>query len=212
MVGSSRDRLLLVFGLRGTLLERIHFKNVGPNMPGGSISVGPSRVWIRPNAVQTLQSLQNDFGCALGIWSSTTRRNTDPMVQAVFPPETGLRFQLVWAREETASDDYRRSVIVDPEDEHATMKNLDRIFSSETPLNEFLAKDDARNWSPKRTVLIDDTSSKGRWNAGNLLIVPSFADEGLHRTEDDLGKMKQFIVDKLLEVEDVRTVLPHRIP
>ena len=73
---------LLVFGLRGTLLERIHTRNVPQNMPAPDMTVGTSKIWLRPHMMEVLQALQPH--CRLAIWSSTTARNTHPLVSAVF--------------------------------------------------------------------------------------------------------------------------------
>ncbi|KPA77331.1 putative mitochondrial TFIIF-stimulated CTD phosphatase [Leptomonas pyrrhocoris] len=73
---------LLVFGLRGTLMERIHVRNVPENMPAPDLTVGTSKVWLRPHMMEVLRALQPH--CRLAIWSSTTARNSHPLVSAVF--------------------------------------------------------------------------------------------------------------------------------
>lgn len=73
---------LLVFGLRGTLVERIHVRNVPEGMPAADLTVGLVKVWLRPHMVDVLNELQKH--CRLAIWSSTTARNTHPLVNAVF--------------------------------------------------------------------------------------------------------------------------------
>ncbi|KPI83927.1 hypothetical protein ABL78_7027 [Leptomonas seymouri] len=73
---------LLVFGLRGTLLERIHVRSVPEGMPAPDLTVGTSKIWLRQHMVEVLQALQPH--CRLAIWSSTTARNTHPLVSAVF--------------------------------------------------------------------------------------------------------------------------------
>lgn len=73
---------LLVFGLRGTLLERIHVRNVPAHMPAPDLTVGTSKVWLRPHMMEVLRALQPH--CRLAIWSSTTARNTHPLISAVF--------------------------------------------------------------------------------------------------------------------------------
>lgn len=73
---------LLVFGLRGTLLERIHLRNVPESMPASDLTVGTSKIWLRPHMMEVLRALQPH--CRLAIWSSTTARNTHPLISAVF--------------------------------------------------------------------------------------------------------------------------------
>ncbi|CAC9469980.1 conserved hypothetical protein [Leishmania infantum JPCM5] len=73
---------LLVFGLRGTLVERIHVRHVPEGMPAADFTVGLVKVWLRPHMIEVLNELQEH--CRLAIWSSTTARNTHPLVNAVF--------------------------------------------------------------------------------------------------------------------------------
>ncbi|KAG5505178.1 hypothetical protein JIQ42_04366 [Leishmania sp. Namibia] len=73
---------LLVFGLRGTLVERIHVRSVPEGMPAADLTVGLVKVWLRPHLMEVLSELQPH--CRLAIWSSTTARNTHPLVSAVF--------------------------------------------------------------------------------------------------------------------------------
>lgn len=73
---------LLVFGLRGTLVERIHVRSIPAGMPQPDLTVGLSKVWLRPHMLRTLLALQPH--CRLALWSSTTQRNTSPLVEAVF--------------------------------------------------------------------------------------------------------------------------------
>jgi hypothetical protein len=73
---------LLVFGLRGTLLERIHIRHVPEGMPAPDLTVGTSKIWLRPHMMEVLRALQPH--CRLAVWSSTTARNTHPLISAVF--------------------------------------------------------------------------------------------------------------------------------
>ncbi|KAG5509458.1 hypothetical protein JKF63_06768 [Porcisia hertigi] len=80
---------LLIFGLRGTLVERIHVRHVPEGMPAADLTVGMVKVWLRPHMMKVLKELQAH--CRLAIWSSTTARNTTPLVSAVF--ESNVKLQ-----------------------------------------------------------------------------------------------------------------------
>ncbi|GET87151.1 hypothetical protein, conserved [Leishmania tarentolae] len=80
---------LLVFGLRGTLVERIHVRSVPEGMPAADFTVGLVKVWLRPHTLEVLNELQKH--CRLAIWSSTTARNTHPLVNAVFGSDMMLQ-------------------------------------------------------------------------------------------------------------------------
>ena len=213
----SRAPLLLVFGMRGTLLERLHHSKVPQGMPPATYTVGTHRIWMRRDVLPTLEALKS-MGCAMAIWSSTTRRNTDPLVQQCFQMSSGegstsdaTPFEFVWSREQTIADDYRRSIIVDPEDEHATIKDLNQVWSKETPLSFFINKERARQWTPERTVLIEDTASKGRTCAGNLLVLPTCSELEIASEYAGMERLKEFVATKLLDADDVRTILPYRL-
>lgn len=78
----------LVFGLRGTLVERTHVRNITAGMPAADYTVGLTKVWLRPHMMETLKALQQH--CHLALWSSTTARNTLPLVDAVFQMNSNL--------------------------------------------------------------------------------------------------------------------------
>ncbi|CCW67863.1 unnamed protein product [Phytomonas sp. Hart1] len=73
---------LLIFGLRGTLIERLYTSRIPNGMPTPDLTVGITKVWLRPHLLSTLRALQEH--CNLAVWSSTTGRNTNPLVNAVF--------------------------------------------------------------------------------------------------------------------------------
>lgn len=75
----------LIFGLRGTLVERLHVRNIPNGMPEPHLNVGLTRVWLRHDMLETLLALQST--CHLAIWSSTTARNTKALTDAVFHNE-----------------------------------------------------------------------------------------------------------------------------
>lgn len=204
----SKQRPLIIFGLRGTLLERLHTARVPIAMPPASHTVGMHKVWVRNRALDSLKKLNEN--CDLAIWSSTTTRNTLPVVEAVFgqkpTPATQLNtnadalFKFVWSREQTHPDDFRRSAPVDAEDENATMKDLADVFKV------------FPQYSPERTVLVDDTPSKCRGNAGNFLWIGGLeGDANKILKDEEMTKLVKYVEGTLLKAKDVRSVLPHRL-
>lgn len=75
----------LIFGLRGTLVERLHVRNIPTGMPEPHLNVGLTRVWLRHDVLSVLLALQTK--CHLAIWSSTTARNTKALIDGVFNNE-----------------------------------------------------------------------------------------------------------------------------
>lgn len=244
---------LLIFGLRGTLVERLHVRNIPQGMPDPHLNVGLTRVWLRHEMLQTLLSLQSV--CHLAIWSSTTTRNTKALTDAVFqnsevwktnfpdrfgtPPPPGVpaesplpsadnsveggrfsrrkasdsievnqpvfqspvKFEFIWSREHTNPDEFRRGNAIIRDDAFATVKDLSRVFEAFPNVA-----------TPSNTILIDDTPSKAKKNAGNFLWVDSCQDLGI---SDKVGmrRLLKFVEKEILEanIKDVRDVLPYRI-
>ncbi|ORC86255.1 uncharacterized protein TM35_000291370 [Trypanosoma theileri] len=193
---------LLVFGLRGTLLERIHASRIPPGMPENAITVGMSRVWLRPGVMETLQALQPH--CHLAVWSSTTARNTAPLMEAIFHHSSdspAVRFAFVWSREHTSSDEFRRTTATSRDDQHATVKDLREVYRRYPDIA-----------TPRNTVLIDDTPSKGKPNAANFLWLETCEELKIENAQV-MPALRRFVEEKLLaEKEDVRRLLPVRIP
>lgn len=196
MTSTPPRRLLVVFGLRGTMLERLHKSKVPATMPLPTTSIGMHQVWLRPQLIPTLRELSAH--CDFGIWSSATKRNTDPLVKLVLPAAEGLKFKFVWSRENTLPDDFRRSVVIDPSDEWSTIKDITALTS------EFPDVD------PARTVFVDDTPSKLRTSAANCLWIDTCEGEKIEEPTA-LLRMRDFILDELVPARDVRTILPRKV-
>lgn len=195
-------RPLLIFGLRGTLLERLHTSKLPSATPNADFSVGLHKIWIRPKMMETLTELSRS--CDLAIWSSTTARNTTPMMESVFDASS-LKFRFVWTREHTTSDDFRRLMSSQHEDDYATLKDL-TVVQKAFP-----------EYGLDRMALIDDTPSKGRLQADNFVWLPTFTvDQRLKNDEFEPGvnnmvRLQQLVEGQLLPATDFRKVLPARL-
>ena len=181
----------MIFGLRGTLLERLHLSKVPLTHPPSTIAVGMHKVWIRPGVNEAIDELHQHWD--LAVWSSTTARNTMPLMDAVFGERRG-KFSFVWTREQTMPDEYRRTGAHDGEDENATIKDLSLVWRA------------FPQYTPQRTVLIDDTTSKAKRNADNFLWMRSYCDN--LDDKKGLAELLKVVSEKLLPSSDVRLVLP----
>eukprot|EP00760_Papus_ankaliazontas_P004830 PhM_4_TR12190/c0_g1_i1/m.67092 len=203
MSTASRPRLLVVFGLRGTLLERLAVTETPNNIPRAPTHLfAKYNVWLRPGATQALQRLTSVADVA--VWSATPMRNTVPLAQMAFPE---VPFKFMWHRDHTSPDTLRRKIggVSDRSDAHAVMKDLGKIYA-----------DYPNVYTPQRTVSVDDAGFKTRSHSGNLLLVPTFDVNVLMResqgeVDATLDKMVDFIEKELVGVEDVRTVLPRKL-
>jgi hypothetical protein len=190
-------RLLVIFGLRGCILDRALFRDALPaGAPPPHFVAGAGRLWMRPRALQVMEHLSSY--CDLAIWSATAARNTHSMTDAVFKDfKVPLRF--VWSRDMTVPDDCRRQMTASREDLHATMKDLHAVKDRLPP-----------EFPIGRIVLVDDTPSKLRCNSDNFVWVPPF-DLQNWSDERPMIALRDFFDAHLKNVEDVRTVLPQRI-
>lgn len=188
-------KLLVILGLRGTLYERIHLSKVPVSMPGEDLVVGMHKIWYRPKMHETLVELR-EKGCDLAVWTSALRRNSIPVVQTMFPDHEKL-FRFVWSRENCTADLLRRAVPVDKDDEHATMKDLRRVWR------------DFPEYTPARTILVDDDPHKVRGNADNLLWLSTCIGE--KHCDEGMTILRNVVVDKLLPAPDVRDILPLKV-
>ena len=198
-------RLLVIFAVRGTLLERLQEIKVPSTLtaaPHAKYGGGPQQylIWRRPHSLEMLKRLSST--CDLGIWSSATPYNTQPVLDHAFP---GIKFDIVLTRDNTKTDSLRRRHKgVEEDDQYATVKNLDLIWGREG----------AVRYLPERTVLVDDTASKGRKNADNLVWVKSYGvDPGCSMSDNDrtLLDLADYVEKVLVPARDVRDSLPKSI-
>ena len=150
-------RPLVVFGLKGTLIDRVHTSGSSAVAAEPSCHVGNFRVWVRPGAHDVLSWTSQHADIA--IWSSATKRNTTQFAEAALGEATS---KFVWSREHAHADDYRRNHIVHEDDSWAVSMDLDVV------VREF------PEYTPADIVVVDDSCSKWRFWSHRLLIVPTF--------------------------------------
>ena len=211
--------LLIVFGLNGSLLQRCRpavAANLNPPENIEQHTVGIQKVFVRPSAKDGLKKLV-DEGNSVAIWSSTTLKNTEPIVHTVWS-EKDHPFSFIWSRDHTKPDNYRRQTSLgDSETEFATLKDLNMIWNYRLGVtDEHRTKFGADfNFGPKNTVVVDDEPSKTRAHADNLLWIPQYSvEDNLAGTVDpSLGfdQALELLLGELSEIDDVRDVLPKKI-
>jgi hypothetical protein len=209
--------LLIVFGLNGSLLQRarpVVAANLNAPTSVEQFTVGVQKVYVRPGAKKGLQQLL-DAGHSLGIWSSTTLKNTEPIVNTVFGDEESKKmFSFVWARDHTKPDIYRRqNSLGDSESEHSTIKDIQLLWDYKLGVKE--GTGDTVSFGPHNTVIVDDEPSKTRGHSDNLLWIPQFTveDPVASTMDETLGfnETTSFLLNELSTVEDVREILPKKI-
>eukprot|EP00742_Colponemidia_sp_Colp-10_P001423 GILJ01001531.1.p1 GENE.GILJ01001531.1~~GILJ01001531.1.p1 ORF type:complete len:257 (-),score=22.32 GILJ01001531.1:972-1742(-) len=156
------QKILLIFDLNGTLLERLSGKVANPK-PAHKI-VNKRKVWLRPgldalrNFIFEEDQARGHFDVA--VWSSAMSQNTRPMIDAVFGAHRQhLLFD--YHREHTVPDESPHAKA------HATLKDLQSIWGK------------FPEYGPTNTVLIDDSASKAAKQPNNHILIPEYAYEKL---------------------------------
>eukprot|EP00743_Colponemidia_sp_Colp-15_P010884 GILK01012055.1.p1 GENE.GILK01012055.1~~GILK01012055.1.p1 ORF type:complete len:266 (-),score=23.88 GILK01012055.1:170-943(-) len=156
------EKILLIFDLNGTLLERLAGKAANPK-PAHKL-INKRKVWLRPglnalwNFVFEEDQARGQFDVA--VWSSAMTQNTQPMIDFVFGVHREhLLFD--YHREHTVPDRSRHAKT------YATLKDLQSVWAKYP------------QYGPTNTVLIDDSPSKAAKQPNNHILVPEFAYESL---------------------------------
>lgn len=201
--------LLVVLGLNGALVQRCRpMQAAGMSLPDVAIeqhTIGVQKVFVRPGVKAGLDALAK-AGHTVGIWSSTTMRNTDPIINSIF---SDYKFAFVWSRDHTSPDLFRRQASLgDSDSDFATLKDVALLWRYR------VASPDGA-FGPKNTVVVDDEPCKSRRFADNLLWIPAFnvEDVAAAAVDESLGfnKAMSFIMGELSETDDVRKLLPERV-
>ena len=195
----KRAPLLVVFGVRGAILERQRF-TMPDAVRNPDFTVGVNKVWVRPHFFDMVGDLHDTGDVKFALWSSQTARNAGALTEGLLRESAmKAKFEFSWSREQTSPDNFRRTTAVQSEDEWATLKDLATVFRT------------FPEYKPARTLLIDDTAAKGRCACDNFLWLPPFGEGEGMRDDDSLKRAGAFIKDTLLPADDVRVHLPHRI-
>mmetsp|Transcript_16007 Transcript_16007/g.24940 ORF Transcript_16007/g.24940 Transcript_16007/m.24940 type:complete len:204 (-) Transcript_16007:67-678(-) len=198
--------LLIIFGLRGTLLERLSIQDTASIIKRRpTLTFSKYNVWLRPGILNTLERLSKVSN--LAIWSATPHRNTVPLVSMAFP---GIDFKFIWHREQTTTDNIKRLLPANEKDnKFSVIKELDKVYKLYP------------QYSPQNTLYVDDKVFKTRCHAGNVLLVPTYDVNCLIKEPSDAAgdttaeaiadQLFSFIKKELLNADDVRNVLPTRL-
>ena len=166
----TSKRNLVIIDLDGVICKK-HKKGSG-KMPHGWIDTKSYWIEPRPGAKDFLNECFSLFMVA--IWSSTTKPNAQPIVDAFFTDTQQKQLAFIWFRERTRLDpEYGRKSDISDFD---TIKDLDDVFSH--PFFE-------RKWTPENTHIFDDSPKKMRFNnTNNYTIIPKFEGSMSSSTSD----------------------------
>eukprot|EP01012_Entosiphon_sulcatum_P034687 TRINITY_DN4403_c0_g1_i1.p1 TRINITY_DN4403_c0_g1~~TRINITY_DN4403_c0_g1_i1.p1 ORF type:complete len:325 (+),score=43.63 TRINITY_DN4403_c0_g1_i1:39-977(+) len=178
-------RKLLIFAMRGTLIDRVR----GGLAPGARRH-GTYNIFSRPGLPEFMKFVFANFDVA--IWSSAEPQNTHPLVEDAC---CGRRPLFVWTRDDTTPDNERRQNARCKDDHYATVKDLSKVWRA------------FPDHTAATTALIDDTTSKARLQPRNHIFMPGW--EG-GRQDSALRRLQEFCA-MLLRLTDIRDLLPHHV-
>ena len=142
-------------------------------------SVGPEWVEtksylcrLRPNCREFIEYILDHKNLRLGIWSSTTYPNSQPIIDSILTKEQQKNLEFVW---------YRDRVKLDPEIELKYQDHTIKTFDTVKILNDvFLHPTFERKWNETNTLIVDDSSRKMRFNsAQTVYIISQFTSENI---------------------------------
>ncbi|KAG6305918.1 hypothetical protein E4U45_008076 [Claviceps purpurea] len=151
---SSPRRILVVLDLNGTLLFRPSRQN-------------PTHFVQRPHAKTFLQYCLETYHVA--IWSSAQPKNVKSMVTQLLTPAQRSQCVVIWARDRLGLSvtDYGERVQV--------YKRLSGLWSDPEVMASHPNAVEGGRWDQTNTVLVDDSTEKGRSEPYNILAIPEFA-------------------------------------
>lgn len=171
--------ILIVMDLNGTILHR------------PSRSSNRAAFVERPHANRFMQYCLDTFHVA--IWSSARPANVKKMVAKLLTPEQVERCLVVWSRDNLglSKEDYNLRV--------QCYKRLDSIWNDPKIQASFPGAEG--RWDQSNTVLVDDSSEKGRSEPFNILALPEFTNTALER-QHVLPQVHDYL-NELARQEDV---------
>ena len=173
----------MIFGLKGTLIDRLH-NTTAAGVTDGATNIGNFRVWKRPGIDEVVQWSHQQPDVDIAVWSSATKRNTAGFAAAALD---SIQPKFVWSREQARADDQRRNHVVHEDDSWAVTMDLDLV------LREFPEYSD-----PSQILVVDDSSSKWRFWSHRLLVVPTFdvVKAPDHNCSDLLPRIQEFALGR----------------
>lgn len=179
----ERVKHLLIFAMRGTLIDRTHSKPKQFKERQG-IKIGTWFIVPRPGLRELMSYSFQNFDVA--IWTSAEAQNTPPVLvdRYICGPEN-RKTVFVWSREGMQKD-------LNGQDRNATLKDLQHVWN-------FYPQ-----YSESNTVLIDDTVTKARLQPDNHLQINEWKSN--QSDDESLIRLMNYL-DILLKVDDVRPVL-----
>jgi NLI interacting factor-like phosphatase len=149
---SLKSPVLIIFDINGTLLERIKNSKDLAYASKSKWQYENFGIYTRPYAREMLEELRA-FGYKFGLWTTMNQSFAVTVGQKFITPPFKMEF--------TIGGHFCKRV------GNAKVKDLSVIFND-------LRIDRTERWADHNTILVDDTKEKGRMNADNMIVIPTF--------------------------------------
>jgi hypothetical protein len=149
---SLKSPILIIFDINGTLLERIKNSKDLAYASKSKWQYENFGIYTRPYAREMLEEL-GAFGYKFGLWTTMNQSFATTVGQKFITPPFKMEF--------TIGGHFCKRV------GNAKVKDLSVIYND-------LRIDRTEKWADHNTILVDDTKEKGRMNAENMIVIPTF--------------------------------------
>jgi carboxy-terminal domain RNA polymerase II polypeptide A small phosphatase len=184
MTGTD-DRILIILDLDETLI----YATKDPKDESWNLELGQYKIYNRPGLKEFLEKISSNFRVA--VWSSASDDYVKLVVEKIFPKEYKLEF--VWGRS---------MCTLQHDNEH--LEDLGYFdYYSHLNYSKILKKIKKRGLgSLERTIIIDDTPRKSKYNYGNAIYPSEFKGD---QSDDELELLAKYLLT-LKNVGNVRTI------
>lgn len=180
---------LVILDIKGILGTEIEKEDIARQ---GTLKLFSYDFLPRPEIATFLSNLYKEYEVAL--FSSTTEKNAFLILKNILTRDQMKKTLFFWYRDRTHLDPDPSAL------PYETVKLLDDVFTSPIINKE-------RKWSKENTILIDDSTTKTRFNdQKNLVILPSYDPDGPDNILDVLNRLKEQFMELELQSMSIKNL------
>ncbi|TPX32877.1 hypothetical protein SmJEL517_g04072 [Synchytrium microbalum] len=174
---NMNTRLLIVLDLNGTIIDRVKetsrkLARANPHCPiEPNFTSNKAKIYFRPHLETFLTLLFDNFTVAA--WTSAQPNNALPLAHGVFGKYFD-KLAFVWNRSHC-------SAVKESRKDHSSIKDLRKVWVDPSRVDfSTLGREEDIDvhchgpWSPRNTVLLDDTPYKASYTPNNIIPLPTF--------------------------------------
>jgi TFIIF-interacting CTD phosphatase-like protein len=170
----SNQRILLILDLNGTLVERVHSPKANQLLKSipHTFTIPKYKVYGRPHLAQFISYILKEFDVA--VWTSALEKNANGMCTNIFKDDL-KQIKFVWNQAHCS--------------EITAYPNFSCVKDLRTVWTTF------PQYCEQKTIMIDDTCEKLKYNRKNGLIIPTFSvlENENHLEDSELLKLITYL-------------------